>query len=111
MIVKALILLIGFAVHESYCGMEMFFPEAWDGDKFQKQKCVSSNVPQWLDGYFLMQTAASYGKQADPVGEKLIHYFDGFGAVSSFEFTNGGVQFSGNNNRSHADGRCRWTPC
>ncbi|XP_070533681.1 beta,beta-carotene 15,15'-dioxygenase-like [Ptychodera flava] len=56
---------------------------------------VEGYIPEWLSGYFLHQTAGSYGNQSNPkVGEKLTHTFDGVGAVSSFKFNGGHVQYS-----------------
>lgn len=77
-------------------GVEAGFPEAWDGDEYRKELCLSRNIPEWLDGYFLIQTSAAYGKRTDPVGKKLVHMFDGLGAVASLELSNGQVKFSGN---------------
>lgn len=80
---------------QSTRGVELGFPAGWNGDKFRQELCPSQNIPTWLDGYFMVQTSAAYGKRTDPVGKKLTHMFDGLGAVASIETTNGQVKFSG----------------
>lgn len=77
-------------------GIQVGFPEAWDGDSFQRYLCPSKNIPKWLNGYFLVQSCGSYGKLSEPLGKKNIHMFDGFGAVASLEMYEGYVGFSGN---------------
>lgn len=75
--------------------IELAFPPVWNGDQFQKEPCPSQGIPEWLDGYFLVQTAGSYDKQSNPWGQKLIHLFDGIGAITSIELSNGEAKFSG----------------
>lgn len=89
------LILFSNVIHQSFGGMEILFPEVWDGDKYQKANCPSENIPHWLDGYFVVQTAGSYGKQSDPFGEKLVHFFDGLGAITAFDIANGQVKLSG----------------
>jgi carotenoid cleavage dioxygenase-like enzyme len=75
-------------------GLEIGFPEAWDGDSLQKEPCPSKNIPKWLNGYFFVQSCSAYGKPSDPLGKRMTHMFDGLGAVSSLKITDGNVEFS-----------------
>lgn len=62
-------------------------PAQWMGDIFYHSPCqlFGSGWPSWLDGYFFCQSSGSYGNQADPYGEKLIHMYDGIGALALFD--------------------------
>ncbi|XP_077996469.1 beta,beta-carotene 15,15'-dioxygenase-like [Glandiceps talaboti] len=56
---------------------------------------IQGIIPEWLSGYFIHQTGGSFGNQSNPVeGAKMTHTFDGVGAVTSFKFNGGTVQYS-----------------
>ncbi len=80
-------------------GVELGFPEKWEGDRFKREPCeVQTNhpLPEFLDGYFLCQTSAAYGRDMDPDAQRLNHLLDGLGAVASWELNRGGdVRLSG----------------
>lgn len=98
MSLKVLFCCFAFATFFFYIqakGLEIAFPEAWDGDSFRNESCPSKGIPKWLDGYFLVQICASYGKLSEPLGKKMTHMFDGFGAVASLKLHEGMVNFSG----------------
>lgn len=96
-IVLCCIATIALSIHaQTNKGLEIGFPEAWNGDLFRNVSVPTQGIiPPWLNGYFLINSCASYGKRSDPLGKKLMHMFDGFGAVSSWKIDRGAVAFSG----------------
>ncbi|KAK0396793.1 hypothetical protein QR680_001859 [Steinernema hermaphroditum] len=79
---------------QSFNGVHVGFPEAWDGDKYNELYCPSKNIPRYLEGYFLCQLSASYGSASAAPGHRLNHMIDAIGAVGSFKISNGQVTFS-----------------
>ncbi|EYC34593.1 hypothetical protein Y032_0001g485 [Ancylostoma ceylanicum] len=93
MIAPAL-LLLPTILCQSFRNVHLGFPDAWDGDKYRELYCPSKNIPKFLDGFFLCQLSASYGKSSAPPGNKLTHMIDAIGAVGAFHISNGQVVFS-----------------
>uniref|UniRef100_A0A1I7Z3C5 Carotenoid oxygenase n=1 Tax=Steinernema glaseri TaxID=37863 RepID=A0A1I7Z3C5_9BILA len=83
-----------FAFAQSFNGVQLGFPETWNGDKHNELYCPSKNIPRFLDGYFLCQLSASYGSASAGSGHRLNHMIDAIGAVGSFKISNGQVTFS-----------------
>ncbi|EPB77854.1 hypothetical protein ANCCEY_03030 [Ancylostoma ceylanicum] len=90
MIAPAL-LLLPTILCQSFRNVHLGFPDAWDGDKYRELYCPSKNIPKFLDGFFLCQLSASYGKSSAPPGNKLTHMIDAIGAVGAFHISNGQV--------------------
>ncbi|TMS36412.1 hypothetical protein L596_003581 [Steinernema carpocapsae] len=90
----SLTLLLPLVFSQSFQNVGLGFPESWDGDKYSELYCPSTNIPKFLDGYFLCQLSASYGNPAAPPGSRLNHMIDAIGAVGSFKISNGQVTFS-----------------
>ncbi|VDM59251.1 unnamed protein product [Angiostrongylus costaricensis] len=94
MIIAATTLVLPIVLGQTFENIHVGFPDAWHGDKYRELFCPSTNIPKFLDGFFLCQLSASYGDFSAPPGKRLNHMVDAIGAIGSFHISNGQVTFS-----------------